>query len=495
MKRETRFISAVASSLLLGSVTYAGAAGVTPISVDATLTVGGSVDVTKEVTTPHCPHLLDLTLLLDLSGSYDDDLVTIKGMASDLFDHITSCPDVDSATFGVASFVDVPLAPWGSLAAGDYAYKLDQDLTDDKTTWLNSINGLTTYYGGDGPQNQYIALYQAATGAGMDADGNGLVDTWDVAPGGAPTWRENATRVVAISTDASFHTPGDSTCTEAGYPCPMDYPGPDRDATVAALNAAGIKVIAIKAPGAGGEMDDLAMATGGAVKTTGEGSAGIGDAIIEALQEMTGDVTYEVTGCEGLDITLDPTLHEDVAGETTVSFLETIAVPETAVPGSYDCNVTFKWMGATFENSTQQIHIDVKAKEMAVDIKPQSCPNPVNVASQGVLPVAILGSAEFDVADIDPATVTLEGVPALRWEMMDVGTPYALPEEPSAYSCHEAGADGYMDLTLKFDTQAVVGALASKTDGDVLTLKVNGQTYGGVHYEGGDVVLILNKKK
>lgn len=494
MKTRKLFTSIAVGSLVMGVITSASAEGVTPSSVDVTLTVGESAEITKEVTTPRCPNLLDLVLMIDLSGSYWDDLPTIKGMAPGLFDYISTCPDVDSAMFGLASFVDVPLSEWGS-SAGDYAYKRDQNLTDDKTAWVGAVNSLTTYSGWDWPQNQYIALYQAATGLGMDADGNGIYDPWDVTPGGMPGWRENATHVVAITTDAPFHTPGDSSCTEAGYPCPMDYPGPDRDATVAALNAAGIKVIAIKAPGAGLEMDDIATATGGAVKYTSDTSEGIGEAIIEALEEMTGDVTYEITGCDPLDVSLVPTLHEDVAGETTVEFVETILVPETTVPGTYTCSVTFKWMDTTFDNSTQEISVVVKAMEMPVDIKPQSCPNPINVNKKGVTPVAILGTEDFDASIIDPATVTLEGVPALRWSMMDVGTPYALPDDPGAYDCHEAGADGYMDLTLKFDTQEVVETLATKNDGDVLTLTINGQTFEGVHYEGKDVVVILNKKK
>ena len=40
-----------------------------------------------------------------------------------------------------------------------------------------------------------------------------------------------------------------------------------------------------------------------------------------------------------------------------------------------------------------------------IDIKPTSCPNPLNVKSKGVLPVAILGTASFDVNDVDVSTV------------------------------------------------------------------------------------------
>ena len=58
-----------------------------------------------------------------------------------------------------------------------------------------------------------------------------------------------------------------------------------------------------------------------------------------------------------------------------------------------------------------------------IDIKPQSCPNPLNVKKKGVLPVAILGTADFDVNEVDPATVELEGVAPLRWDWEDVATP------------------------------------------------------------------------
>src|SRR4030042_5245628 len=44
---------------------------------------------------------------------------------------------------------------------------------------------------------------------------------------------------------------------------------------------------------------------------------------------------------------------------------------------------------------------------VAVDIKPGSCPNPMNVKSRGVLPVAILGTAEFDVTTIVPESIQL----------------------------------------------------------------------------------------
>ena len=57
------------------------------------------------------------------------------------------------------------------------------------------------------------------------------------------------------------------------------------------------------------------------------------------------------------------------------------------------------------------------------DIKPSSCPNPVNVKSNGVFDVAILGTEEFDVLDIDITTITLEGVAPIQSRYKDETAP------------------------------------------------------------------------
>ena len=132
-----------------------------------------------------------------------------------------------------------------------------------------------------------------------------------------------------------------------------------------------------------------------------------------------------------------------------------------------------------------------------VDIKPGDCPNPVNLGSQGVLPVAILGTADFDVTTIDPSTVTLAGVAPLRWSLEDVGAPYEpLVRRIDAYQCNTMGPDGYLDLTLKFDTQEIAAALGNVNDKDVRTLQVRAQllgvlsVLGGTEVQGEDVVVI-----
>jgi hypothetical protein len=125
--------------------------------------------------------------------------------------------------------------------------------------------------------------------------------------------------------------------------------------------------------------------------------------------------------------------------------------------------------------------------EVPVDIHPMSWPNPLNVNKKGVLPVAILGTEDFDVTQIDPATILLEGVAPLRWALEDVGT----PGDPLA------GPDGILDLSLKFEAQEIVAALGPVNDCDVLTLQLTGnlkEEFSGTAIVGEDLVWIIKKK-
>jgi probable HAF family extracellular repeat protein len=58
-----------------------------------------------------------------------------------------------------------------------------------------------------------------------------------------------------------------------------------------------------------------------------------------------------------------------------------------------------------------------------IDIKPGGCPNVLNIKSKGVLPVAILGTEEFDVNKIDASSVRLNDAIPIRHNYEDVATP------------------------------------------------------------------------
>jgi cysteine-rich repeat protein len=113
-----------------------------------------------------------------------------------------------------------------------------------------------------------------------------------------------------------------------------------------------------------------------------------------------------------------------------------------------------------FSQCTQTITVLKKVFEL--DIKPRSCPNPYNPSSSGVMPVSLLGAAGFDVASVDLSSLRLSradcvgnSVAPKRSTYEDAATPF--PGDPC--ECHTLGPDGLVDLSLKFTTADVVGAL------------------------------------
>lgn len=128
-----------------------------------------------------------------------------------------------------------------------------------------------------------------------------------------------------------------------------------------------------------------------------------------------------------------------------------------------------------------------------VDIKPGSCPNPLNIKGVGVLPVAVLGTADFDVFTIDPASVRLGRVAPTLNSYEDVSTPVADSEDECA--CTTEGPDGYVDLTLKFDPQEIIAMLGEVNDGDEFSVTLTAKDIGGLHIKGSDCVVIVDNTK
>jgi len=132
-------------------------------------------------------------------------------------------------------------------------------------------------------------------------------------------------------------------------------------------------------------------------------------------------------------------------------------------------------------------------RQVALDVLPGSCSNPVPATRIGrgpaILPVAILGSADLDVSEIDPASVKLHGVGPIRWSYEDVDTP---ADVSGACACPAARADGRGDLTLAFDRNAVLAGLPGQ-DGDVLV--VEGQLHDGTAFQGSDCVTFVGRRQ
>ena len=124
-----------------------------------------------------------------------------------------------------------------------------------------------------------------------------------------------------------------------------------------------------------------------------------------------------------------------------------------------------------------------------IDIKPGICDNRYNIKSRGFMKVAILGTEDFDVNDIDPETIRLAGVPPLKWAVRDI---------IDASACSKVGYDGTADLSLKFDTQEIVSAAAALgklSDGYEVVLPLTGALHDGTPIRGIDSITFMVKGK
>jgi hypothetical protein len=143
-----------------------------------------------------------------------------------------------------------------------------------------------------------------------------------------------------------------------------------------------------------------------------------------------------------------------------------------------------------------------------LDIKPGSCPNPFNAKlfdhvggdnehKGGVLPVAILGSDELDVYDIDLSTVRLEGVRPLETGIgyEDVSRPVV---DGYVCECTSEGPDGYLDLKMKFNSLEIAAAILEgepPTLGDRMMLTITGELTDGTLFEANDCIVFVGGKK
>lgn len=113
--------------------------------------------------------------------------------------------------------------------------------------------------------------------------------------------------------------------------------------------------------------------------------------------------------------------------------------------------------------------------QVAIDIKPGSDPNCFNNDGHGAIPVAILGSAEFDVSQIDPGTVQLQG---LAVKAVGKGDKLLAHIE-------DVNGDGFDDLVVQIQDQD--GTFTSGSG----AAKVTGNLTDSTPFEGIDSICIV----
>jgi hypothetical protein len=208
------------------------------------------------------------------------------------------------------------------------------------------------------------------------------------------------------------------------------------------------------------------------------GSTDDGNDIVSYMWDLDGDGSFETDA------------GDQELFDVDYAYLQSLGL---LVDNTYNIFLKVADRGGQWDtNRTVLMILPKPALEVAVDIKPGSCPNPVNVKSSGILPVAILGSETFDASKIDVASVELGGVGVVRHGFEDVAGPVS---DVNDCNCSEDGPDGFLDLTLKFKTQDIMEAIGEVNDGDVLPLELTGVLFGERPIEGNDCVLIHGRFK
>jgi hypothetical protein len=143
---------------------------------------------------------------------------------------------------------------------------------------------------------------------------------------------------------------------------------------------------------------------------------------------------------------------------------------------SYELKATYSGM-PTYTSDTNGILAsgDLRTARISLGkvVKVDVMPTPFNVASKGMLPVAIYSAPGFSARNVNPASVKLACVPASGWS-------YAA----------DSGK-----LLLKFDRQAIVAKLPFVEDRETISLVLTGELKNGTAISGSDNVLILKKGK
>lgn len=302
--------------------------GVEPRTYDDTMTPGESVTIDKTVNTSRVPPPPDIVFMADTTASMTNEIANVQNNAGTgpegepgILDRILQAQP--NAQFAVASFHD---------AAEQGAFILNQQLTNNRDDILAGIEEWAANGGDDTPEDWLGAL--------------GLTPQ-------NISFRPNTTRIVVMFGDAPSHDPS------AGF---------NEASAIAALNAAGIRVIAISVGTPGLNADNGKGITDQATRVTQQTSGSLAEAnaatisqkIIDEVNDLPTTVTHTVDCEDGLTVELTPASRQVQAGAIT-DFKETITLADDVAPGqTLSCEVSFLQNGQlTGPAFTQTVNIEV----------------------------------------------------------------------------------------------------------------------------------------
>lgn len=316
----TGVVALTALGLSVFAPQAAAAPGVNPNSVELTLGAGESQTIDATVTTPTVPPNPDIVFLADTTGSMKPVLANVSQNIRRITSEIRAAQP--TAQFAVAEYKEERNAR---------SFHVNTQRTADEGLVETGVRDWLLHVGGGGaPWTDFINAH------------------WRIGTD-AVEFRPNSTRIVAWFGDARSHDPS------------MAHPLGE---TVKALQATGVRVIAVPLDGTtGGGLDALGQASAITSGTAGEllaptAANGVAQAILDGIRAIDVAVTPTVTTCAPeLTVDFSPTALVVPSG-TDAAFRQTIGVRENTPRGDYRCTVDFR-VGGVSAGYTQAISVHV----------------------------------------------------------------------------------------------------------------------------------------
>ena len=206
----------------------------------------------------------DIMFLVDVTGSYRDDIETFRRRAGDIASASQSFgADVH---VGLASFSTIPGSPWGGR--NDYPYRLDLPLSKDGEGLgpaLQEVEIVSYFFSLEQRESQLDALFEVA-------------DDADVG------WRQGSLRLVFLATDESF----------TDKDIEPSYPGKGYMETREKLEEHQIQVWGLTSGGSLDDVSRIAGDTGGRQIALSRDSSEIVEAITEAVIAEASDLSVRL---------------------------------------------------------------------------------------------------------------------------------------------------------------------------------------------------------
>jgi hypothetical protein len=434
------FSAAAVVALALGA-SGAGADGITPGSTTLNLGVGSSTTLNETLHLDALPPRADILLALDTTGSMGAAIADARTDANTIVASIQDA--IPGARFAVADFKDYPdvrdtsgnpVLGYGGFpfgGPGDYPWQVDQDFTTNEGTIpcgalgdLSpiecAVSRLTASGGADEPEAYNRAFYET------------YHDTAHL------TYQANAPRFLIVLGDSLPHDAALNTsfphCPNTG---PTD-PGPDSvvgtsddlatQPTLTALrqNNTNVSFVTYNEPHSIGGLNvatcqgELAAYTGGTAVTHGAGTGSLGTQIIDLINAAAGhvdNVTFNVTGSvenPGSWFSFDPPLpYGPITAPADVSYRETVTVPQTAAPGTYDFDVHAIADGS--ERAVQHVTVNVSRRSvsaLALTADETSIPAGIKAVPYGSIPASRLSLLTPDVNSAPAGSIPAGSIPA-----------------------------------------------------------------------------------